>query len=189
MIRKYSGEDKNRLLNLLRLNTPQYFALSEEADFINYLGHHLEDYFVVEHKGEIIGSGGINYFIHNHEARLSWDIIHPDFQGSGIGKALTQHRINLLQNNPAVNVIYVRTTQLVYQFYQKMGFVLEKTEKDFWAPGFDLYQMKMSLIKNWCYIKYWKWNLSNPTLSFRRNLVGKLRTSFLLNDKGGCLAC
>ncbi|MGV3588986.1 MAG: GNAT family N-acetyltransferase [Adhaeribacter sp.] len=147
MIREYSGEDKNELLNLLRLNTPQYFAPSEEADFINYLSLHIEDYFVVEHNGEIIGSGGINYFTHNHEACLSWDIIHPDFQGRGIGKALTQHRINLLQNNPVINIVCVRTTQLVYEFYQKSGFVLEKTEKDFWAKGFDLYQMKLVLNK------------------------------------------
>ncbi|KAA5548879.1 GNAT family N-acetyltransferase [Adhaeribacter rhizoryzae] len=147
MIREYSGEDKNELLNLLRLNTPQYFAPPEEADFINYLDYYREDYFVVENNGQIIGSGGINYFPHNHESRLSWDIIHPDFQGRGIGKELTQHRINLLQNNPAINIVCVRTTQLVYQFYQKMGFVLEKTEKDFWAPGFDLYQMKMILNK------------------------------------------
>jgi hypothetical protein len=36
----------------------------------------------------------------------------------------------------------VRTSQVAYQFYQKAGFDLEKIEKDFWAKGFDLYQMK-----------------------------------------------
>ena len=145
MIRAYTSKDKDEIINLLRLNTPLYFAPSEETDLMAYLDQHREDYFVVENKGNIVGAGGINYFVYNHEARLSWDIIHPDFQGRGIGKELTQHRINLLKNNPAVNIVYVRTTQLVYQFYQRMGFVLEKTEKDFWAKGFDLYQMKMIL--------------------------------------------
>jgi ribosomal protein S18 acetylase RimI-like enzyme len=42
-------------------------------------------------------------------------------------------------------MIIVRTSQLAYKFYQKVGFELEKTEKDFWAKGFDLYQMKMNL--------------------------------------------
>ena len=37
----------------------------------------------------------------------------------------------------------LRTTQLAFQFYEKMGFELDKTKKDFWAKGFDLYQMKM----------------------------------------------
>ncbi len=147
MIREYTGRDKKQLLNLLRLNTPHYFAPSEEADFVQYLDHYREDYWVVEEDGKIIGSGGINYFLDRKEARISWDIIHPDYQGKGIGKQLTLHRINHLQNNAAVSVVYVRTTQLVYQFYQKIGFVLETTQKDFWAPGFDLYQMKMVLKK------------------------------------------
>jgi ribosomal protein S18 acetylase RimI-like enzyme len=36
----------------------------------------------------------------------------------------------------------VRTSQHAWRFFEKMGFELQKTEKNFWAPGFDLYQMK-----------------------------------------------
>ena len=147
MIRQYTSTDKDELLHLLKLNTPRYFAASEEIDFITYLDNYLEDYFVVEDNGKIIGAGGINYFFDNTEARLSWDLIHPDCQGQGLGKQLTLHRINYLKNNTPVNLLYVRTTQLAYLFYQKMGFVLEKIEKDLWAPGFDLYQMRMPLRK------------------------------------------
>lgn len=145
MIRPYTREDKSELLHLLRLNTPRYFDITEEADFVEYLDNHLEVYFVVEDKGRIVGSGGINYLHNNTEARISWDIIHPDFQGKGIGKQLTLHRINMIRDNLAVAVIVVRTTQLVYRFYQKMGFTLVKVEKDFWAKGFDLYLMKIQL--------------------------------------------
>lgn len=145
MIRTYKSADKEELLNLLQLNTPQYFDASEEADFIEYLDHRLEDYFVVEERGKIIGSGGINYFPKSNLARLSWDMVHPDFQGKGVGKQLTLFRIEHIRKNPAVSLLIVRTTQLVYPFYEKMGFELEKTEKDFWAKGFDLYQMQMTL--------------------------------------------
>lgn len=145
MIRPYSSNDKKELLHLLRLNTPRYFDATEEADYIAYLDNHLEDYFVIEENDRIMGAGGINYLAHNTEARLSWDMVHPGFQGKGIGQALTRYRIGLIKHNPAVEVIVVRTTQLVYKFYEKMGFELEKTEKDFWAKGFDLYQMKIPL--------------------------------------------
>lgn len=145
MIRPYTSQDKPELINLLRLNTPQYFAVSEENDFIEYLNYHAEHYFVIEENGKIIGTGGINYLAENTEARISWDIIHPDFQGRGVGKELTLYRIGQINKMPAVNVIYVRTTQLVYRFYEKMGFALERTEKDYWAKGFDLYQMKIPL--------------------------------------------
>jgi [ribosomal protein S18]-alanine N-acetyltransferase len=58
-------------------------------------------------------------------------------------KKLTQYRINQINENPKIELIVVRTTQLVYKFYEKMGFKLEKVEKDFWAKNFDLYQMQM----------------------------------------------
>jgi ribosomal protein S18 acetylase RimI-like enzyme len=144
-LRSYTPLDKDALIALLRLNTPQYFDESEEGDFIRYLDEQVEDYFVVEEDKQIIGSGGINYVADAKIARISWDIIHPDFQGKGIGKKLTLHRINQIKKNPAIDLVVVRTTQLVYKFYHKLGFELEKIEKDYWAEGFDLYQMRLDL--------------------------------------------
>ena len=34
------------------------------------------------------------------------------------------------------------TSQHAYQFYEKMGFELEKIEKEYWAKNFDLYIMQ-----------------------------------------------
>jgi GNAT superfamily N-acetyltransferase len=145
IIRPYTGEDKPPLIDLLRLNIPRYFAQSEESDFAAYLDHEREDYFVVEEGGKLVGSGGINYFPATGVARLSWDIVHPDFQGQGIGKKLIHYRIGQIRNHPAIRVVMVRTTQLVYPFYQKAGFMLDKVEQDYWAQGFDLYQMTLRL--------------------------------------------
>lgn len=147
MIRPYSPDDKAELIEILRRNTPRYFAVSEENDFIAYLDQHADHYFVVEEGDQIIGAGGINYFDAYTLARISWDLIHPNFQGKGIGKELLRYRIDEIRKKNTVRVIVVRTTQLVYEFYQKMGFELERTEKDFWAKGFDLYQMKLELNK------------------------------------------
>ncbi|WP_225312718.1 GNAT family N-acetyltransferase [Pseudotamlana haliotis] len=139
MIRKYSKEDKQKVIKLLRQNTPKYFVPSEEIDFEN----EVEDYFVYEQHSEIIGAGGINYFPNDKIARISWDIIHPNHQGKGIGKALMQYRMNHLIEKPNIEFIVVRTTQLAFQFYEKTGFKLIRIEKDFWAKDFDLYEMKM----------------------------------------------
>ncbi|MBW3546256.1 MAG: GNAT family N-acetyltransferase [Bacteroidetes bacterium] len=149
MIRPYTPEDNGQLLEILRLNTPAFFHPEEEADFVDYLKNHVQYYFVVEDAGVIIGAGGFNTgFDNGKTVRISWDIIHPDFQGKGIGTQLTLYRINQIKKSPIVNKVVVRTTQLVYEFYQKIGFELEKTEKDFWAKGFDLYQMKLDLNKS-----------------------------------------
>lgn len=145
MIRKYSNSDRLKIIELLRKNTPEYFDPSEEKDFVNYLENEVEDYFVYEINSEIIGAGGINYFMEQKLARISWDVIAPNLQGKGIGKKLIQYRINHIREKDNVELIVVRTTQLVSKFYEKMGFELEKIEKDFWAKGFDLYQMKMNI--------------------------------------------
>ena len=144
MIREYSNKDKPKVIELLRKNTPEYFDISEENDFENYLENEIEDYYVFEENSKIIGAGGINYFTEQKVARISWDMIDPKYQGNGIGKKLTKYRINHLNSNSKIESIIVRTTQLVFKFYEKLGFELEKVEKDFWAKDFDLYQMKMN---------------------------------------------
>jgi hypothetical protein len=42
LIRDYTSKDKEAVLHLLKLNTPQYFAPSEENDLIDYLSNHIE---------------------------------------------------------------------------------------------------------------------------------------------------
>ena len=143
MIRNYTKKDKSTLIELLRQNTPEYFDPSEEREFINYLDNEVEDYFVYEEHSKIIGAGGINYFMKDNSARISWDMIASKSQGRGVGKKLTLHRINLLMRNPKIDIISVRTSQHAYKFYEKLGFEIEKIEKDYWDKNFDLYLMEM----------------------------------------------
>lgn len=143
MIRKYSNSDKSRIIELFQKNTPEYFDSSEEKDLEHYLDHEVEDYFVYELDSNIIGAGGINYFTEQKLALISWDMVDPNWHGNEIGKKLTQYRISHINENQDIDTIIVRTTQLVYKFYEKFGFKLRKVEKDYWAKNFDLYQMKM----------------------------------------------
>lgn len=145
MIRPYKTEDKAELIELIRLNTPQYFDKSEEADLSNYLENELETYFVIEEDHKIVGCGGINYEDNSTIGIISWDIIHPKYQGKGNGKKLLLHRIKALKDDQRVKSIRVRTSQHTDKFYAKCGFELEFITKDYWAKGFDLYQMKIDL--------------------------------------------
>ncbi len=141
-IRRYISKDKEAVIRLLDLNTPMFFDEIEKEDLKKYLEDEIEDYFVAEENSEILGAGGINYFPDEKTARISWDMIKPNSQGKGIGRKLTEHRIKHLNKNDEIDLLVVRTTQLTYKFYEKMGFKLTKIEKDFWAEGFDLYQME-----------------------------------------------
>lgn len=144
-IRAYELADKATLLDILRLNTPKYFDPTEESGFVAHLTNEPEDYFVVEAAGRIVGSGGVDYKEDGRTAHLSWGMLHPDYQRQGIGKKLTLHRIAVIKKRPTIKHIVVRTSQLVFPFYEKVGFILEKTEKNFWGKGLDLYEMKIEL--------------------------------------------
>ncbi len=142
LIRKYTPANKARILDLLRLNTPGYFAPEEEKDLVFYLDHEIEDYYMLVVEDEIIGCGGINYKENHTVGYISWDFFHPDFQGQGFGSMLLEHRINKLKADPEIKQIIVRTTQLTYKFYEKAGFQLIEQAPDYWARGFDLYKME-----------------------------------------------
>ncbi len=143
MIRNYSIEDKSKIIDLLIQNTPEYFDPAEQQDLLHYLDTKVEDYFVYEEQSKILGAGGINYILGDHLARISWDLVTPEMQGKGIGKALMHHRIKHINRKPNIQMISVRTSQLAYKFYEKFGFKLVSVEKDYWAKNFDLYQLEM----------------------------------------------
>lgn len=144
MIRPYTVKDQPRLIEILRLNTPKYFDKSEEKDLIEYLNNDSKNYFVVEKFGLIIGAGGFNLgFDEGKTARISWDFIDPNYQGQSIGSELTNYRIEQIKNDPKIELIVVRTTQLTHKFYEKMGFSLTEIVPDYWAVGFDLYHMEI----------------------------------------------
>ncbi|PBQ33462.1 GNAT family N-acetyltransferase [Sphingobacteriaceae bacterium] len=140
-IRTYTAEDKQQVLNLLRLNTPRYFAPEEEKDFSYYLENELEYYFVLEYEESIVGCGGFNFSGNAAVGKISWDIFHPDYQGKSLGSTLFDYRLKKLEEFTELKTIIVRTTQLVYKFYEKKGFELMEVIENYWAPGLDLYKM------------------------------------------------
>ena len=143
----YSTSHTECIIYLLRLNTPKYFAPEEEADLKDYLDNHIDHYYIVEDDGKIIGCGGFNLTEDKTEAMISWDIIHTDYHCMGVGSALTKFRIDKIMQIKGVNKISVRTSQLVYKFYEKFGFGLKEAIKDYWANGFDMYRMERDISK------------------------------------------
>lgn len=141
-IREYQPEDKSKVIHLLRLNTPQYFAVEEEKDFNRYLEDERELYYVLLYDDEIVGCGGINFTTDKKIGKISWDLFHPDYQGMSLGTKLLKYRMEKLHSMDCIQKITVRTSQIVYKFYEKQGFELIEIIKDYWAVGFDMYYME-----------------------------------------------
>lgn len=88
-------------MELIRRNTPEYFAAEEEIDLSDYLDREIESYYVLVTNDRIVGCG-----------KISWDIIHPDYQGKSLGKQLLEYRIDKLKSIDRVRKITVRTSQV-----------------------------------------------------------------------------
>ena len=141
-IREYQSKDKNEVINLIRLNTPEYFAIDEEEDLNKYLETKIELYYVLLYDQKIVGCGGINFADNSTIGKISWDIFHPDYQRKSLGTKLLKHRIGILNSIEGIQKITVRTSQVAYKFYEKQGFELIEIKKDYWAEGFDMYNME-----------------------------------------------
>lgn len=145
MIREYKSIDKNAVLQLIRLNIPKYFASNEEDDFSRYLDSEIELYYVLFFDKKLVGCGGINFSDNRMTGKISWDILHPEYQGKSLGTYLLEYRIKKLKSIDRVQRITVRTSQLAYKFYEKRGFELLEVKKDYWARGFDMYRMEYKI--------------------------------------------
>lgn len=97
-IRKYQQSDKNIVMNLLRLNIPEYFAPEEEYDLANYLDYERELYYVLLFNDKLVGCGGINFDWNKTVGKISWDIIHLEYQGKSLGAKLLKFRIEKLSS-------------------------------------------------------------------------------------------
>lgn len=140
-LRSYRKDDYQQVIHLFLLNTPEYFCPPEQEDLERYLNNELENFFVIEDDGIVVATGGSN--MNGDVGYLSWYIVHPGYQGKGYGKQLAVRNLELLKSIPQLNGIKVRTSQLVYPFYEKLGFVLISTTDNYWGEGMHLYEMDL----------------------------------------------
>lgn len=142
LLRPYAAADYDQVMQLFLLNTPRFFHPREQEDLEHFLTLDMltDPYFVLEEDGAILASGG--YYFEDNKAGLSWFIVHPDHHGKGLGSILVNHHLDILKNS-GVEKIIVDTSQLVYPFYEKFGFILLSTKDDHWGPGMHLYSMEL----------------------------------------------
>lgn len=142
MIRPFKTSDKEHLIEIFKLNTPKYFDTNELGDFEKYLTHHCETYLTIESDNKIVGGAGYYVNMTDNSGRITWIFFHPNSSGFGLGKQAVEHCLTILKSNPSVEKLIVTTSQLAYKFFEKFGYKLIQTEKDYWGQGLDLYLME-----------------------------------------------
>ncbi|MDF2436237.1 MAG: family N-acetyltransferase [Bacteroidota bacterium] len=142
MIRPYQITDQESLVQIFKMNIPEFFARHELKEFLDYLSDIKGTYLTVTEKGKIIGGCGYETRKEDNSGRINWIFFHPDFSGKGYGKEVVEYCHHRLTNDLHVKVFVVRTSQYAYKFFEKSGYVLVSTEKDYWGQGLDLYLMQ-----------------------------------------------
>ena len=89
-----------------------------------------------------VNNNRVIFILNKTTGKISWDILHPQYQGKSLGSQLLKYRIEKIKVIDSIQKITVRTSQLAYKFYEKQGFELDEVKEDYWAKGFDLYRME-----------------------------------------------
>lgn len=143
-IRSYKPEDRARLIEVFNLNVPKHFDPKEVKDLEGYLNELPETYYSIEVGGMIVG--GVGCVVEEDlSGSITWIFMHPDFVGQGLGRAAVEHCFCTLRKDERVKMFRARTSQTAYRFFEKMGFKVMSTKKDYWAEGLDLYDMEMDI--------------------------------------------
>lgn len=143
IFRRYETKDLEAVVAIFRSNIPKYFGPGEERGLREFLEDmRNENYFICELDGNVIGSGG---FALNDDKTVSlcWGMIRSDLLGQGLGKQLTEFRINAAQDERPGFPLVISTSQHTKGFYERFGFRLTHHEPDGFGPGIDICKMRL----------------------------------------------
>lgn len=143
--RLYTPEDFPHVLALFDSNVPEFFTPPERTAFVEFLHDLPGPYYVIESGNSLVASGG--YAIVTAEARadLCWGMVERSLHGRGIGRCLTELRVNAARRDPQVRRIILNTSQHTQAFYERLGFITERVTEDGFGLGLHRCDMRLEL--------------------------------------------
>lgn len=144
-LRPYTLADRDLCLAIFDSNVPHYFDPIERERFSSFLMAPLGHYFVVERDGEVVACGGYLVLSDPSVAELTWGMVKNDRHGGGLGRFLTQARLDVMKSLPGVTRAYINTSQHVQGFYSTIGFAVTSVEVDGHGRGIDSVKMELTI--------------------------------------------
>jgi len=148
---EYTPMDEKECLLVFDSNVPFSFAPQEKETFQSFLEKLAPpfSYFVVRDNNEkIIACGGIRLRLSEHSAWLRWDMVAKEFHNQKIGTFLALSRLHRICQLPEIQMANLCTSQHSYQFYEKIGFSVQRIVPDGIVSGMDEYFMELKLDDN-----------------------------------------
>jgi N-acetylglutamate synthase-like GNAT family acetyltransferase len=145
--RPYQTTDKPGCLAVFDSNVPDYFLPAEREGFAHFLDRMGCDlsYQVIERDGRIAGCGGHAVEPDGVTASLCWGMIDNALHRQGLGRLLTQARIEAARGTPGVTRLRLDTSQHTSAFYARFGFETVTVTPDGYGDGLDRCEMILTL--------------------------------------------
>ena len=142
--RPYAPADRDACLALFDSNVPEFFTTEERPGFADWLDR-AEAYRVIESEGRIVGCGGVAREADGTTASLCWGMVERGLQGQGLGRVLTEARIEAARGMEGVTAMRCDTSQKTTGFYERFGFRVTEVEPEAYGPGLDRCEMRLEL--------------------------------------------
>jgi GNAT superfamily N-acetyltransferase len=142
--RNYTPADKAACLAIFDGNTPPYFDPSERPLFESFLDDPRGPYLVLEQHDAIVGCGGFAREDDGTTISFTWGMVDRSQHKSGLGRLLTEVRLQRISALDNVQSIQLNTTPQIAPFFEHMGFRRTRFEADGYAPGMDKVTMEKS---------------------------------------------
>lgn len=135
----FDTKDLEGILASFDSNVPEFFAKEEREDLVEYLKEPPGTYLTLRVNGQIIG--GCGFLVEDDGVgKITWSFISREFHRRGYGREVVLYSLKKLREK-GVTECAVRTSQHTHLFFATFGFLTRGYQKDYWAPGFDLYDM------------------------------------------------
>lgn len=142
--RDFAPADFEACMALFDSNVPDYFHDAERDEFAAFLAALPGPYLVlVSDDGEVVGCGGYARVAGTGRADLCWGMVSKSVHRRGLGRALTQARIDRVLEDPTVTEVVLNTSQHTVGFYERLGFETVAVTPDGYAPGLDRCDMRL----------------------------------------------
>lgn len=140
-------------LNIIKSNTPEFFAEDEVPLFEKWLiaqengelAHKLSEkeyYFVIESEANVVGCGGYLLVRDSDEIYLAWGMVNRKLQKLGFGKELLEFRFKDISEKYPERRIALTTTQDIAPFFIKYGFEITNVISKYYSETLDRVEMK-----------------------------------------------
>ncbi len=144
-VREYQPTDLGSCVEIFNGNCPKYFCDHERQEFVDWLNEpDRAPYYLFSLEGDLVACAGIYFDVEQNKAGMAWGMVRSDQHGRGIGRFMTQFRIDRMNELYPRVAQHLGTSQHTFQFYEKMGFEIVNVTPNGFGLGMDRYDMVLS---------------------------------------------